>query len=327
MGTLLEVKDLRTQFFTQDGVVNAVNGISYTLDEGETLGIVGESGCGKSVGVMSLIRLIPMPPGRVVGGEVWFEGRDLLKLDDDEIRQVRGNRIAMIFQDPMTSLNPVLTIGRQITEALELHLGMDKQQARARSAELLALVGIPGAEGRLDDYPHQFSGGMRQRVMIAMGLSCNPQLLIADEPTTALDVTIQAQIVELVKKLRDEIGMAIIWITHDLGVVAGLADRMIVMYAGFIVEESAVKELYANPRHPYTLGLLGSLPRLDEERPTRLRSIEGLPPDLIDLPAGCPFYARCSYRIERCLQENPPLETVGPHHRVACWVDVNGVTA
>jgi oligopeptide transport system ATP-binding protein len=327
MGILLEVKDLRTQFFTQDGVVNAVNGISYTLDEGETLGIVGESGCGKSVGVMSLIRLIPMPPGRVVGGEVWFEGRDLLKLDDDEIRQVRGNRIAMIFQDPMTSLNPVLTIGRQITEALELHLGMDKQQARARSAELLALVGIPGAEGRLDDYPHQFSGGMRQRVMIAMGLSCNPQLLIADEPTTALDVTIQAQIVELVKKLRDEIGMAIIWITHDLGVVAGLADRMIVMYAGFIVEESAVKELYANPRHPYTLGLLGSLPRLDEERPSRLRSIEGLPPDLIDLPAGCPFYARCSYRIERCLQENPPLETVGPHHRVACWVDVDGVTA
>jgi oligopeptide transport system ATP-binding protein len=327
MGTLLEVKGLHTQFFTQDGVVNAVNGISYTLDEGETLGIVGESGCGKSVGVMSLIRLIPMPPGRVVAGEVWFEGRDLLKLDDDEIRQVRGNRIAMIFQDPMTSLNPVLTIGRQITEALELHLGMDKEQARKRSAELLALVGIPGAEGRLDDYPHQFSGGMRQRVMIAMGLSCNPQLLIADEPTTALDVTIQAQIVELVKKLRDEIGMAIIWITHDLGVVAGLADRMIVMYAGFIVEESAVKELYANPRHPYTLGLLGSLPRLDEERPTRLRSIEGLPPDLIDLPPGCPFYARCTYRIDRCQRENPPLETVGPHHRVACWVDVNGVTA
>ncbi len=327
MGTLLEVKDLRTQFFTQDGVVNAVNGISYTLDEGETLGIVGESGCGKSVGVMSLIRLIPMPPGRVVGGEVWFEGRDLLKLDDDEIRQVRGNRIAMIFQDPMTSLNPVLTIGRQIGEALELHMGMDKQQARQRSAELLSLVGIPGAEGRLDDYPHQFSGGMRQRVMIAMGLSCDPKLLIADEPTTALDVTIQAQIVELVKKLRDEIGMAIIWITHDLGVVAGLADRMIVMYAGFIVEEAAVKELYTNPRHPYTLGLLGSLPRLDEDRPERLRSIEGLPPDLIDLPPGCPFYARCTYRIERCQQENPPLHAVGPQHKVACWVDVSGVTA
>ncbi len=327
MGKLLEVKDLRTQFFTQDGVVHAVNGISYTLDEGETLGIVGESGCGKSVGVMSLIRLIPMPPGRVVDGEVWFEGRDLLKLDDDDIRQVRGNRIAMIFQDPMTSLNPVLTIGRQISEALELHMDMDKQQARTRSAELLDLVGIPGAEGRLDDYPHQFSGGMRQRVMIAMGLSCNPKLLIADEPTTALDVTIQAQIVELVKKLRDEIGMAIIWITHDLGVVAGLADRMIVMYAGFIVEESAVKELYANPRHPYTLGLLGSLPRLDEERPTRLRSIEGLPPDLIDLPPGCPFYARCTYRIERCQRENPALETVGPHHKVACWVDVTGGVA
>jgi oligopeptide transport system ATP-binding protein len=327
MGKLLEVKELRTQFFTQDGVVHAVNGISYTLDEGETLGIVGESGCGKSVGVMSLIRLIPMPPGRVVGGEVWFDGRDLLKLSDDEIRQVRGNRIAMIFQDPMTSLNPVLTVGRQISEALELHLGMDKQQARQRSVDLLELVGIPGAEGRLDNYPHQFSGGMRQRVMIAMGLSCNPQLLIADEPTTALDVTIQAQIVDLVKKLRDELGMAIIWITHDLGVVAGLADRMIVMYAGFIVEEAAVKELYANPRHPYTLGLLGSLPRLDEDRPTRLRSIEGLPPDLIDLPRGCPFYARCAWRIERCLEENPPLELIASHHRAACWVDVNGVTA
>jgi oligopeptide transport system ATP-binding protein len=327
MAKLLEVKNLRTQFFTQDGVVNAVNGISYTLNEGETLGIVGESGCGKSVGVMSLIRLIPMPPGRVTDGEVWFEGQDLLRLSDDEIRQVRGNRIAMIFQDPMTSLNPVLTIGRQISEALELHMGMDKQQARQRSAELLTLVGIPGADKRLDDYPHQFSGGMRQRVMIAMGLSCDPKLLIADEPTTALDVTIQAQIVELVKKLRDEIGMAIIWITHDLGVVAGLADRMIVMYAGFIVEESAVKELYANPRHPYTLGLLGSLPRLDEDRPERLRSIEGLPPDLIDLPPGCPFYARCIYRIERCQRENPPLETVGPNHKVACWVDVNGVQA
>ena len=247
MGTLLEVKDLRTQFFTQDGVVNAVNGISYTVDEGETLAIVGESGCGKSVGVMSLIRLIPMPPGKIVGGEVWFDGRDLVKLDDDEIRQVRGNRVAMIFQDPMTSLNPVLTIGHQISELLTLHLGMDKQQARKRSAELLELVGIPSAANRLDDYPHQFSGGMRQRVMIAMGLSCNPQLLIADEPTTALDVTIQAQIVELVKKLKTEIGMAIIWITHDLGVVAGLAERVIVMYAGFIVEESEVADLYADP--------------------------------------------------------------------------------
>jgi oligopeptide transport system ATP-binding protein len=323
MSRLLEVKGLETRFFTQDGVVHAVNGISYYLDEGETLAIVGESGCGKSVSVMSLLRLIPQPPGKITGGEVWFEGKDLLKLSDDEIRQVRGNRIAMIFQDPMTSLNPVLTIGYQISEALILHMGMDKAAARKRSVELLELVGIPKAADRLDDYPHQFSGGMRQRVMIAMGLSCNPQLLIADEPTTALDVTIQAQITDLVKRLRDEIGMAIIWITHDLGVVAGLANRMIVMYAGFIVEESPVKELYANPRHPYTIGLLGSLPRLDAQRSHRLTSIEGLPPDLIDLPAGCPFYIRCHYHIDRCAVENPKLDPVAPGHRIACWVDVS----
>src|SRR5512136_1228505 len=322
MSRLLEVKGLETRFFTQDGVVHAVNGISYTLDESETLAIVGESGCGKSVGVMSLLRLIPQPPGKITGGEVWFGGKNLLKMSDDEIRQVRGNRIAMIFQDPMTSLNPVLTIGFQISEALMLHMGMDKAAARKRSVELLELVGIPRAADRLDDYPHQFSGGMRQRVMIAMGLSCNPQLLIADEPTTALDVTIQAQITDLVKRLRDEIGMAIIWITHDLGVVAGLANRMIVMYAGFIVEEAAVKELYGNPRHPYTVGLLGSLPRLDAKRIHRLTSIEGLPPDLIDLPPGCPFYARCKYRIERCVSENPPLAPVAPGHKIACWVDV-----
>jgi oligopeptide transport system ATP-binding protein len=322
MSRLLEVKGLETRFFTQDGVVHAVNGISYHIDEGETLAIVGESGCGKSVGVMSLLRLIPIPPGKITGGEVWFENKDLLKMTDDEIRQVRGNRIAMIFQDPMTSLNPVLTIGFQISEALTLHMGMDKAAARKRTVELLELVGIPKAADRLDDYPHQFSGGMRQRVMIAMGLSCNPQLLIADEPTTALDVTIQAQITDLVKRLRDEIGMAIIWITHDLGVVAGLADRMIVMYAGFIVEEAAVKELYGNPRHPYTVGLLGSLPRLDAQRIHRLTSIEGLPPDLIDLPAGCPFYARCKYRIDRCISENPPLAPVAPGHKIACWVDV-----
>ncbi len=322
MGRLLEVKGLETRFFTQDGVVHAVNGISYTLDEGETLAIVGESGCGKSVGVMSLLRLIPQPPGKITGGEVWFDGKDLLKMTDDEIRQVRGNRIAMVFQDPMTSLNPVLTIGFQLSEALMLHMGMDKAAARKRSVELLEMVGIPQAASRLDDYPHQFSGGMRQRVMIAMGLSCNPQLLIADEPTTALDVTIQAQITDLVKRLRDEIGMAIIWITHDLGVVAGLAHRVIVMYAGFIVEEAPVKELYGNPRHPYTVGLLGSLPRLDEARARRLTSIEGLPPDLIDLPKGCPFYARCRYRIERCATENPQLEPVGPGHKIACWVDI-----
>ncbi|MFQ5577445.1 MAG: ABC transporter ATP-binding protein [Anaerolineae bacterium] len=322
MARLLEVEGLRTHFFTQDGVVQAVNGISYTLDEGETLGIVGESGCGKSVGVMSLIKLIPTPPGKIVGGTVNFSGQNLLAMSDSEIRHVRGNKIGMIFQDPMTSLNPVLTIGRQIGEALELHLGMDKGQSRARTVELLELVGIPSAADRVDDYPHQFSGGMRQRVMIAMGLSCNPQLLIADEPTTALDVTIQAQIIDLVKKLRDELGMAIIWITHDLGVVAGLADRMVVMYAGMIVEEAPVKELYANPRHPYTLGLLGSLPRLDQDAHDKLDSIEGLPPDLIALPTGCPFHDRCKYRIEKCFTQNPTLQTVGVGHGVACWIDV-----
>ncbi len=319
---LLEVKDLKTQFFTQDGVVKAVNGVSFYVEEGETLGIVGESGCGKSVSVLSVMRLIPQPPGKIVAGQVLFEGRDLLQVSDEEIRQVRGNKIAMIFQDPMTSLNPVLTIGRQIGEALELHLHMSREEARKRSAELLAMVGIPQAEARLDDYPHQFSGGMRQRAMIAMALACNPQLLIADEPTTALDVTIQAQIVDLVKRLRDEMGMAIIWITHDLGVVAGLADRMMVMYAGFAVEEAPVKEVYADPRHPYTLGLLGSLPRLDEVRREKLRSIEGLPPDLIDLPPGCPFEPRCVYAIERCKVERPELAPVGPRHRIACWVDV-----
>jgi len=303
-------------------VVKAVNGISYELTEGETLGIVGESGSGKSVGVMSIMRLIPSPPGKIVGGEVLFEGRDLLKLSDEEIRNIRGNKIAMIFQDPMTSLNPVIPIGKQISEALQLHLGMDKNQARQRTIDLLEMVGIPSAADRVGNYPHQFSGGMRQRVMIAMGLSCNPQLLIADEPTTALDVTIQAQITDLVNRLRDEIGMAVIWITHDLGVVAGLADRVLVMYAGTIVEEAPVVELYKNPRHPYTLGLLGSIPRLDEDRPEKLTSVEGLPPDLIDYPQGCPFYARCPYRIDDCLKELPPLVSVGPGHKAACIVDV-----
>jgi oligopeptide transport system ATP-binding protein len=292
------------------------------LGAGETLGIVGESGCGKSVSVLSMMRLIPSPPGKITAGEVIFDGRDLLKMDMEGIRHVRGNRIAMVFQDPMTSLNPVLTIGRQVTEALELHMGMDRTQATRRCVELLEMVGIPQAEERIRDYPHQFSGGMRQRVMIAMALSCNPQILIADEPTTALDVTIQAQIVDLVKRLRDEIGMAVIWITHDLGVVAGLADRMMVMYAGFVVEEAPVKEVYGNPRHPYTIGLLGSLPRLDEIRMDKLESIEGLPPDLIALPDGCPFEARCIYALEKCKTERPELEPVGPRHRIACWVDV-----
>ena len=324
MSALLEVKGLKTRFFTQDGVVNAVNGITYTLEEGGTLGIVGESGCGKSVSVLSIMRLIPDPPGKIVGGEVLFEGRDLLKMKSDEVRQIRGNKIAMIFQDPMTSLNPVLTIGRQVSESLELHLGMDKRQSRQRTVELLELVGIPEATDRVDDYPHQFSGGMRQRVMIAMALSCSPQILIADEPTTALDVTIQAQIVELVKRLRDEIGMAVIWITHDLGVIAGLAEDVIVMYAGFIIEMAPVKDLYGDPRHPYTLGLLGSLPRLDASTHEKLVSIEGLPPDLIALPKGCPFAARCEYVLDKCLEENPPLEPVGPGHYIACWVDVKG---
>jgi oligopeptide transport system ATP-binding protein len=283
----MEVKDLTTRFYTQEGTVYAVNGISYILNEGETLGVVGESGSGKSVQSLSLMGLIPNPPGRVEAGTVMFRGRDLLKLSKEEMRMVRGAEIAMIFQDPMTSLNPVLTIGRQIGEALQLHLGMNKGQSRERSAELLAMVGIPMAAQRLDSYPHQFSGGMRQRAMIAMAISCNPQLLIADEPTTALDVTIQAQIIDLVKRLRDKIGMSMIWITHDLGVIAGLADTIQVMYAGFIVERSPVKEIFSDTRHPYTLGLRGSLPRIDR-RGERLTSIEGTPPICARSPLAAP---------------------------------------
>ena len=309
MATLLEVKDLRTEFHTQDGVVHAVNGVSFHVDEGETLGLVGESGCGKSVSVLSVMRLIPQPPGKIPAGQVMFQGRDLLKVDDEEIRSVRGNKIAMVFQDPMTSLNPVLTINTQISEALELHLGMTKEQARKRSIELLKMVGVAEAEGRIDDYPHQFSGGMRQRVMIAMALSCSPQLLIADEPTTALDVTIQAQIIDIVKRLKRELGMAIIWITHDLGIIAGLADRINVMYAGFVIESASNKEIFANPLHPYTLGLLGSIPRLDALLKSKLTPIEGLPPDLIEMPKGCPFYDRCRYRTEKCANENPHART------------------
>jgi oligopeptide transport system ATP-binding protein len=323
MAPILQVKDLRTQFFTQDGIVHAVNGASFEVSEGETLGIVGESGCGKSVSMLSIMRLIPQPPGKIVGGEVIFEGQDLLQLTEDGIRRIRGNKIAMIFQDPMTSLNPVLTVGQQISEAITLHLGMSRQQARKRSIELLDTVGIPAAGKRIDDYPHQFSGGMRQRVMIAMGLSCNPKLLIADEPTTALDVTIQAQIIDLVRELKAELGMAIIWITHDLGVVAGLADRVIVMYAGYIVEHAPVKALYQDPRMPYTLGLLRSIPRLDEKRKTRLSSIDGLPPDLLHPPDGCPFAPRCSFTMDRCVVEVPPLVLAGSdNHLARCWVDV-----
>lgn len=325
MAKILDVNNLKTQFFTQDGVVHAVNGISYTVDEGETVAIVGESGSGKSVGVMSLIRLIPQPPGKIVDGTVMFDGQDLLTLSEEELRRIRGNRIAMIFQDPMTSLNPVLTIGRQITEAIELHMGMNREESRKRAVELLELVGIPGAAARLDDYPHQFSGGMRQRVMIAMGLSCDPQLLIADEPTTALDVTIQAQIVDLVNRLKEELGMAVIWITHDLGVVAGMAERVIVMYSGFVVEEAPVDEIYAQPRHPYTLGLLRSIPRLDLGRQKRLVPIDGLPPDLLEAPTSCPFAPRCAFAIDKCLEENPPLLEISPGRKTACWVDISGV--
>lgn len=321
MAPLLAVKSLQAHFQTEEGLVRAVNGISYSLEEGEILGIVGESGSGKSVSVLSLMGLISQPPGKI-SGQAFFDEQDLMQMPPEEVRKVRGNKIAMIFQDPMTSLNPVLTIGEQICEALKEHLGMDKEEARERTIELLELVGIPIPDERIDQYPHQFSGGMRQRAMIAMGLACDPQLLIADEPTTALDVTIQAQIVGLVKRLQREIGMAVIWITHDLGVVAGLVDRLAVMYAGHIVEIAPVKTMYRSPCHPYTKGLLGSLPRLDEETHQELNSIDGMPPDLIDYPSGCPFAARCPYIIERCNSENPTLKSIGENHAIACWVDV-----
>jgi oligopeptide transport system ATP-binding protein len=327
MEPILEVKDLKVRFRVRDGYVHAVNGISYNLDEGESLGIVGESGCGKSVSVMTLMRLIDVPPGEITNGEIYYNKRDLLKMSTSEIRQIRGKQIGMVFQDPMTSLNPVLTIGRQLTEPLELHMGLNHKQALARAAELLGMVGIPQPGDRLPDYPHQFSGGMRQRVMIAMALACVPQILIADEPTTALDVTIQAQIVDLVKRLRDELGMAVIWITHDLGVVARMAQRMLVMYAGYIIEQTTAQDLYANPSHPYTLGLLGSLPRVDRGEQRRLVSIDGLPPVLGEEPKSCPFAPRCTFVIERCLQENPPLIPVSPEHGAACWVDVKTRTA
>jgi oligopeptide transport system ATP-binding protein len=318
---ILDVQGLETTFRTPDGVVHAVNGVSFGLLEGETLGVVGESGCGKSVTMLSVLGLIASPPGKVEAGKAIFSGQDLIKMSKEEIRHVRGAQIGMIFQDPMTSLNPVLTIGRQLEEPLILHIGMTKNQARERAAELLSMVGIPNAKERLNDYPHQYSGGMRQRVMIAMALSCSPQVLIADEPTTALDVTIQAQITDLIRRLRDELGMAIIWITHDLGVVASIAQRVLVMYGGYIIEEAPVRELYANPEHPYTIGLLGSLPRVDEKERTKLFSIEGQPPVLYQKPEACPFAPRCKWAIEHCWKENPPLLVVAPEHRAACWVD------
>jgi len=319
---LLSVRDLTVRFHTLDGIVHAVNGISYTLERGEMLGIVGESGCGKSVSVLAVMGLIPQPPGKIVAGEVLFQGKDLLKLSEDEIQHVRGNDIAMVFQDPMTSFNPVLTIGHQVGEAPRIHLGWNWQKIREQVAQLLTLVGIPGAASRLDNYPHQFSGGMRQRAMISMGLSCNPSLLIADEPTTALDVTIQAQIIDLVKELRAQYDMGVIWITHDLGVVAGLADKVIVMYAGFIVEKGSVDHIYKDPRHPYTLALLGSLPRVDRSSEDRLATIPGFPPDLLGLPPGCPFAPRCAFVLDRCREENPQLDRIAAGHEVACWVDL-----
>jgi oligopeptide transport system ATP-binding protein len=320
-GHLLEVRDLRTQFSMRDGVVQAVRGVSFHVDRGEALGLVGESGCGKSVTALSIMGLVPHP-GRVVGGEVWYGGRDQLKLSEAERQKIRGNEIAMIFQDPISYLNPVMTIGRQITEPLEIHRGMTHRAARKRAIELMELVGIPAAASRVDSYPHQYSGGMRQRVMIAMALSCDPKLLIADEPTTALDVTIQAQILELLQRLRAELGMALILITHDLGVVAGIVDRVNVMYAGYIVETAPVADTFRDPRHPYSLGLMASIPRLDQARGDRLRPIQGAPPDLIDTSAGCPFQPRCPYAAPVCLEDNPTLELAAPRHWTACWVDV-----
>jgi len=330
-GPLLDVRDLATHFFTGAGVVRAVDGVSFTVAPGEALGLVGESGCGKSVSVLSIMRLVPSPPGRTVAGEVLFGGRDLLKLSDEEMRRVRGADLAMIFQDPMTSLNPVLPIGLQIVESLEFHKGLPRAAARRRAAELLDLVGIPAASRRLDDYPHQFSGGMRQRVMIAMAIACEPKLLIADEPTTALDVTIQAQILDLLRRLRTELRMGLILITHDLGVVAGICDRVNVMYAGRVVEAAVADEAFDDPRHPYTLGLLRSVPRLDGPLGGKLIPIDGMPPDLAGEQRGCPFAPRCPFCVEKSLQERPPLVPVpgadasAPHpHLAACWVDVRG---
>lgn len=325
MTKLLEVRDLCTHFHIPEGIVYAVNGISFHLDEGETLAVVGESGCGKSVTMLSIMGLIPIPPGEIVRGQALFRDQDLLHIGESALEQIRGKEIAMVFQDPMTSLNPVLTIGRQITEALRTHMGLEKEPADQKAIELLDNVGISDPGSRLGNYPHQFSGGMRQRVMLAMALACGPSLLIADEPTTALDVTIQAQITELVQYLKQQMNMSIIWITHDLGVVAGLADRVIVMYAGLIVEEASVDELYASPMHPYTQALLEALPRVDKRRGQRLRSIPGAPPSLLVHPRGCPFAPRCSNVMDKCLVENPTLKLVSAGHKAACWLQQMGL--
>ena len=317
MEELLKVRDLRTYFFTHEGTVKAVDGIRLSVNRGETLGIVGESGCGKSVTALSIMRLIADPPGKIVSGEIIFEGRNLLELNEREMRDIRGKKISMIFQEPMTSLDPVFTIGYEIMETLQIHQGLKKQEARGKAIEALKLVGMPDAEKRVDCYPHELSGGMRQRAMIAMALSCNPALLIADEPTTALDVTIQAQILKLINELKEKLDTAVMLITHDLGVVAEMCDHVAVMYAGHIVEYSDIDTLFRNPLHPYTKGLNNSIPRLDVET-ERLDTIKGLVPNLIDLPAGCPFEPRCDFSFETCLREMPTLRSVEDSHLVKC---------
>jgi len=320
---ILDVKELRTYFYTQEGEVKAVDGLSYHINKGESVGLVGESACGKSVSALSILRLIPYPPGIIVGGEIFFQGQDLLKASEADMRHIRGNRIAMIFQEPTTSLNPVLTVKRQISEALELHRGMDKEASLGETVRLLKLVGIPDAEQRAQDYPFQFSGGMQQRIMIAMALSCDPALLIADEPTTSVDVTVQAQLLEILAELRDRLGTAVLIITHNLGVVARYVDRVQVMYAGRLVETAPTDELYSNPKHPYTIGLLASVPRLDSERKKSLRIITGLPPNLARLPGGCAFHPRCEYAMDQCRVEVPTLEKIGEDHLRACFYDAD----
>ena len=318
MDKLLEVKDLKTYFYTDDGIVKAVDGVNFSVESGKTIGIVGESGCGKSVTAMSILRLIPDPPGKIVNGEVLFDGKDLTKVSEDELRHIRGNDISVIFQEPMTSLNPVFTVGYQIMEALMLHQKLSEEEAKKKAVEMIKLVGIPRAEKIVDEYPHQLSGGMRQRVMIAMALSCQPKLLIADEPTTALDVTIQAQILELMNELKNKLNTSIMLITHDLGVVAEMSDHVIVMYSGKVVEDAPVDELFKNPRHPYTIGLMNSIPSLIEEG-ERLESIKGAVPNPLYLPKGCYFHPRCKFATDECRNGQPELREIAPGHKVSCF--------
>ncbi len=324
---ILEVKNLQSWFWTDAGIVKAVDGVSFELHKREMLAIVGESGSGKSVTNLAIMNLIPNPPGKIVGGEVWYNGQNILKMNKKEIRQLRGNKISMIFQDPMTSLNPFLKISTQMIETIRLHQGLSKKDARDRAIEMLKLVGIPAAEKRVDCYPHQFSGGMRQRVMIAMGLSCDPEVLIADEPTSALDVTIQAQIIDLIGDLSARLGTAVIMITHSLGLVAGMCDSVCVMYAGRVVEQGGVDELFANPAHRYTRGLIKSVPRMDKKNAGRLFSITGQPPNVIDLPPCCPFYPRCSEAMPQCKTQYPASHVFSPTHRASCWLYQSGTAA